>query len=638
MCGISGIWNLNGKRLQHEDLRSFNDTLTHRGPDDSGYFMSTSEAIGMGHRRLSILDLSSDGQQPMSYENGRYHISYNGEIYNFLELKQELEGLGHTFRTKTDTEVVIASFAHWGKDCLQKFNGMWAFAIWDEQKKELFLSRDRFGIKPLYYTFNRQNQFAFASETTAFQKLVGFEKTINSNHLRRSISDHSSIEAFGQTIYNGIFQLKPGHSLSINKEKKIEITQWWKTHEHLPEIPSKYEDQVAEFQRLFRDSCKLRMRSDVSLASALSGGLDSSSVYCTLNDLKKESSQLDRLPPNWQKAFVGIFPGTQVDEQKYAEEVIKYTHGEAQYVPPNYSNLVEDIESSTRQFDGISGTPIICLTNIYQAMRADGITVSLDGHGVDEMMYGYRNSVQKAIFASLGSANSRIQDLKTTYLDLLFDNERVQQEQIMNAVGNDGSVKNFLRRLKRTFQKENSPKLKSHPWLTDQDQWDHPYDQSWNNFGLESIPHDQFHVSELPYNLRDFDRGSMQHSIEIRMPFMDYRLVSYVFALPQESKIGGGFTKRILRDSMKGIMPESIRNRKLKIGLGSPLKEWFNGALNQYLLDTVHSQSFLINEIWNGHAVSDFVETKCKEKSWDDSSSSSFWPILNAHLIMTQNQ
>lgn len=638
MCGISGIWNLNGKRLQQEELRSFNDTLIHRGPDDSGYFMSTTEAIGMGHRRLSILDLSTDGQQPMSYENARYYISYNGEIYNFLELKQELEGLGHSFRTKTDTEVVLASFAQWGKDSLKKFNGMWAFAIWDEQKRELFLSRDRFGIKPLYYSFEKQDQFAFASETIAFQKLVGFKKSINSDNLRRSISDHSSIEAFGKTIFNGIQQLKPGHSLSVNKEKQIEIVQWWKTHENLPEVPNNYEDQVAEFQRLFRDSCKLRMRSDVSLASALSGGLDSSSVYCTLNDLKKESNQLDRLPPNWQKAFVGVFPGTQVDEQKYAEEVIKYTQGDAQFVPPNYSNLIEDIESSTRQFDGISGTPIICLTNIYQAMRSNGITVSLDGHGVDEMLYGYRNSVRKAIYASLGSNNSRTQDLKNTYLDLLFDTEREHQEQIMSMVGNDGLIKNYLRQLKQKIQKASSPKLHSHPWLMKPTEWESPYDHYWENSGLEAIPFDQFHVSELPYNLRDFDRGSMQHSIEIRMPFMDYRLVSYVFALPQESKIGGGYTKKILRDSMKGIMPESIRNRKLKIGLGSPLKEWFNGALNQYLLDTVRSQSFITNEIWDGNIASTSVEKMCREKSWDDSSSSSFWPILNAHLIMNQNQ
>jgi asparagine synthase (glutamine-hydrolysing) len=328
MCGISGIWNLNEQKLSLESLKRFTDTMIHRGPDGSGYNLYLSETLGLGHRRLSILDLTEMGKQPFSYLD-TLHITFNGEIYNFIELRKELSAQGYSFRTESDTEVVLAAYHCFGKDCLMKFNGMWAFAIWDERNNELFVARDRFGVKPLHYCYLPGKLFAFASETIAFKNLDGFKRSFDESHLSLAVQNPNLIEATGRTIFRDLNQLLPGCSIQLKSTSAPVIKKWWDTADHIHTTPAKYEDQVVEFRELFFDACKIRMRSDVPIASALSGGLDSSSVYCTLQYFNNHPSQLERLPARWQKAFVATFPGTDVDERNYAEEVLNYTKGEA---------------------------------------------------------------------------------------------------------------------------------------------------------------------------------------------------------------------------------------------------------------------------------------------------------------------
>jgi asparagine synthase (glutamine-hydrolysing) len=282
MCGITGIWNFDGNDIPKEKLKSFNDSLSHRGPDGDGLYIDSVSHIGLGHRRLSILDLSERGAQPMSYLNGRYQIVYNGEVFNFIELKNELLALGYTFASDTDTEVIIAAYDAWGTSALLKMNGMWAFAIWDMQKKELFIARDRFGIKPLYYNFRPGVSLAFASETIAFDSLDGFKKEFDEKLLSYAVQKPFNLEGYGYTIYKGIYSLLPGHYAVIRSEdKKIHQKRWWNTLDNKIQVPDTYEKRVKLFRDMFINSCNLRLRSDVSIGTALSGGVDSSAVYST---------------------------------------------------------------------------------------------------------------------------------------------------------------------------------------------------------------------------------------------------------------------------------------------------------------------------------------------------------------------
>ncbi|MGZ3861835.1 MAG: asparagine synthase (glutamine-hydrolyzing) [Bacteroidia bacterium] len=653
MCGIAGIWHLDRQPLEKGKLKKFTDSMAHRGPDGSGYHVFEDVMLGLGHRRLSILDLSEAGTQPMSFADERYWITYNGEVYNFLELKSELKKFNYSFKTDSDTEIILAAYHKWGKECLKKFNGMWAFAIYDTQEKKLFLSRDRFGVKPLHYVFIPGKLFAFASETIAFKHLEGFNRTFNNTTLSHSIYSFSSIEPWGYTLFNDVYQLMPGHFIELKQGESLRQKKWWDTFENLPGAPVKYEEQVEKFHELFMDSCKLRMRSDVSIASALSGGVDSSSVYCMLHHMMK-SSKAERIPGDWQKAFVATFPNTAVDERRYAEEVVKFTNGNAKYIVPDYTNLVSDIKKATILFDGIAATPITAVTDIYKAMRNNGITVSLDGHGVDEMIYGYNASAAEAyLSAKLSGDEVYAADLLETCLGMQppENNEAIKNrlnsryqtiKEFEARINAQNPLKKLAKKIfRKTFSQQNAiNSISNVEWLNTRTASSLPFlsDQHYmfgNLSRAELHLANDFHINSIPYNLRDFDRGAMQHSIEIRMPFMDYRLVTYLFSLETKSKIGHGYTKRVLRDSMKGIMPESIRTRKLKIGLGAPMTDWFSNQMAEFITDEISSSKFLESEIWNGPLIKEFALSRIKNKNWTMPECSRFWQVFNAHLLLT---
>lgn len=583
----------------------------------------------------------------METPDGRFAITFNGEVYNFLELRHELSQKGFCFRSDSDTEVILAAYQHWGRDCQLRFNGMWALAIYDRQRKSLFLSRDRFGVKPLHYLFQPGRLFAFASETLAFKHLADYNRRLDERTFQRSLCDFSSLEAYGYTIYRDIYQLLPGHCAELRPGQPFLQERWWDTLEHTVSPAPAYSQQVEEFQQLFESACRLRLRSDVPVASALSGGVDSSAVYCTLHQLMaRQGSQVERLPDNWQTAFVATFPNTKVDERHFAEEVVAHVQGQAHYLSPDYSQLVTDIEATTRLFDGLSGTPLICLTDVYKGMRQNRIIVSLDGHGVDELLFGYRSSVYAAYQRARQNGDPRADQYREIYLEMMFEDERqramarFEQE---TPVSQPSGLRRVLRRARGAvsalLSQPGLPEVRLNPWVQAEKLDRLPFltqdfESRMNRSVDDPINYRNFHYAELPYNLRDFDRGSMQHGIEIRMPFMDYRLVSYLFSLRPESKLGGGYTKRILRDAMKGVMPESIRTRKLKIGLGSPLREWFNGSMSQYLLDEVGSRDFLENPYIKAEQVRKFVEGRTLAKTWTDEECSGFWPILNAHILL----
>jgi len=616
MCGIAGIWHLNSQRVTSEDITVFNDTLKHRGPDDSGIYIDENASLALGHRRLSIFDLSEAGKQPMADASGDLHITYNGEIFNYIELKEELKSKGHRFVSKTDTEVILAAYREWGEDCLLRFNGMWAFAIWNKRTQTLFLSRDRFGIKPLYYIYLTGNLFAFASESVSFAKLNGFKKEIDGKNLSLCLQNAYYLESVGKTIYQNINKLLPGHHLTLKKGSGINIKRWWNTSDHLIEPPGTYTEQVEKFKELLLDSCKLRLRSDVPLGITLSGGLDSSSVYTTVQKLYKER-RFDELnsPKEQPKAFIASFPGTTMDEKKYADEVIKFYNGSATYIYPDESNLSTSIINEIKAEDFIFLTPPV-VHNIYAKIKEHGIKVSMDGHGVDEMLFGYPWMIRDWMMSS-----TSMQALK---LFLMYADMR-------NEGGNQISkaIKESRKILKGYFAK----KAQGNNWLLQHHTFDNVNARELKD-PVNNIAYKSFHSATLPTLFRNWDRASMRHGVEIRMPFMDWRLVSYVFSLPIESKVKGGYSKRIIRDAMKGSLPESIRNRKYKIGINAPMVEWFNGPMSSFILDVVQSSSFLQSPIWNGPLLKDIVLKLTKEKKWTQRDCDNFWPYLNAWILM----
>ena len=657
MCGIAGIWHLDNLKLSRQKLEKFTDSLKHRGPDGSGYYIDTHACLGLGHRRLSILDLSEAGKQPMAFADERYQITYNGEIYNFLELKNELKLKGYTFKTDTDTEVILSAYHCWGKECLFKFNGMWAFAIWDTQDQALFLARDRFGVKPLHYTFVSSELFAFASETIAFKHLEDFNRNVDEMLLKRAILDSQKIEASGYTMYSGIKQLAAGCFIVLEKGKPLIQQRWWNTFDHTQNTKLTFDDQVEKFKDLFEDACKLRLRSDVPLASALSGGVDSSAVYCMINHLMKKNDTKERVPDNWQEAFVATFPGAPNDERKFAEEVIAYTKGKVHYIEPNYKNLVSDIINSTIQFDTITSTPIISVVDVYKAMKQSGITVSMDGHGADELMYGYRASVSEAYFeAVINHDQKNEKDFLDTFTQMFIQEQQEQaskrviqrSKDVINFENRNANkfIRNVRSTVKGFIQRKQLPymqQIKTNSWFNNE-VVDVPLAIKKNHLEFPPLGRAEmrlasdFHIEHIPYNLRDFDRASMQSGIEIRMPFMDYRLVTFLFSLPVQSKLGNGYTKLILREAMKNIMPENIRLRKLKIGLSAPVTHWFNDALGEFVLDQVNSRSFINSTHWNGQVIRKFAEEKTLSKMWTDECALPFWNVLNAHIILSNGK
>lgn len=376
------------------------------------------------------------------------------------------------------------------------------------------------------------------------------------------------------------------------------------------------------------------MRSDVNVGTALSGGLDSSSVYSAIHYLAGSQRDIYRLPKNWQKAFVAVFPDTEQDEGAFAEVVLNRAGGQGIFMDITIEdNLSYRIHESIKKYDIIYSTPLIILDSVYGAMRKNGITVSMDGHGADEMMYGYPyNVIQAYQFARKNKNIDYAIDLLDTYLAMLRPEQRKNQEKLLKNDGFDFMYRQW-NKLKSWPKKHDLevPWFEKNPAFNMQDQ----SNLTPTHLDMaEANLYKTFHFTTLPTILRNLYLGAMHNSVEIRMPFLDYRVVTYLFSLPMQIKIGGGFTKSILREAMKGIVPETIRRRKLKTGFNAPLQSWFRKELKELLLDTVHEKSFKESPYFNGPAIQKFVEKRVAADKWTEGDAFRLWPILNAHLLL----
>ncbi|MEM5871823.1 MAG: asparagine synthase (glutamine-hydrolyzing) [Candidatus Aenigmatarchaeota archaeon] len=576
MCGILGVFS---KDLSSGLILKSLEMIAHRGPDGHGIWQDKDTGICLGHRRLAILDLSEAGKQPMHFVN--LVVTYNGEIYNFLEIRKELEKKGYRFYTQTDTEVLLASFQEWGEGCLRKFNGMWAFAIWDKQRKKLFLSRDRFGKKPLFYAFI-DDKFVFASEMKAiFPFLPEVKPSRDFQWCKNNLFAYESTE---KTLIEGIKRFPAASyaylELDDIPKKELKCLRYWETIEHLTEVPERYEEQVEKFRELFFDACKIRMRSDVSIGTALSGGLDSSATICTMAYVAKNEFH-DRVSADWQHAFIAAFPSTFLDESYYAQKVAEYLQIPATYIPIDPAKGIEKLEKYLYFFEELYLTSPIPMMDLYAAVKAGGITVTLDGHGADELFAGYGKDIFRA-FLDAGVNLKAIKNVINTYKGLRnIDSVQIPKENIdfftywqyvkQAHNGELNVLKSYVKHI-LGFKTENIQEKRL----------------GYFNSYLYEI----FHKTILPTLLRNYDRYSMANGVEIRMPFMDHRLVSYCFSLSWKSKLRNGYTKAIVRDALKDIMPQEVVWRTTKIGFNTPIVDWMKNEWKEFLLDNLYSTDF----------------------------------------------
>lgn len=600
MCGILGHLGEVEPRQFHIAL----ERLIHRGPDGQGIWKDENWPMTLGHRRLAIIDTSDAGAQPMHFND--QVVVFNGEIYNFLEVRELLESKGYRFSTQSDTEVLLAAYDCWGPDCLTRFNGMWALAIWNKRDRSLFLSRDRFGKKPLFYSFQKQ-AFVFGSEMKALMPLM-HDVRISDNFARFS-QNTFTYESTPDCLVQDIIRFPAGSWAIVKTDDvqagRINVVRYWDTLQNLVQIPATYADQVDRFRELFIDACRLRMRSDVPIGTALSGGIDSSAVACTMHHVANNMKS-DAMATDWQRTFAATFPGTSLDEREYAEAVVRHIDAQAVYLPIDPASGMEKLSEYLYLFEELYWTTPIPMIDIYRAVSNDGVKVTIDGHGADELISGYSGFLEsmndcfpnlnyaKHILKAYGIDVPTIQSVYTSYKQLHH--------------GNKGLLK-FLARWLFRNKKE---------------------DLRHGKLGyLNTELNHCFHNGILPTLLRNYDRYSMAASVEIRMPFMDHRLVSYCFSLPWQSKVprSSTYTKAIIRDAIGPWMPEKVSKRRTKIGFSTPIAEWFKGGWKDFIQDTISSRAFSDCEVIDSKAVRNRVE-KAINQSVPDHEADRAWNAL----------
>jgi len=553
MCGIAGIYNLDRKSVDMDVIKKMIKVIKHRGPDDEGYYIS--EHIGLGHARLSIIDLSDSGHQPMGNEDGSVWIVHNGEIYNYKELADELKRAGHHFKSSSDTEVMIHAYEEWGADCVKRFNGMWAFAVWDSRKSQLFLSRDRLGVKPLYYHWDGKC-IAFASEIKALLSLPTISRAYNEDIIRyfldTGILDHSE-----RTFFRDIRALPPAHSLLLNQDG-LQKVRYWQLNISSSKKKMEIGDAAEEFRELLSDAIKIRMRSDVEVGSCLSGGLDSSSIVGLAAKMGIKF-----------KTFSSVYSEKGYEEGQYVDIVANEYKTDKYVITPDPRSLPEEISKIVWFNDGPSTDPSIFSQWSVMRLAHGKLKVLLDGQGGDELLGGYHKYFPYYLNTLLKLGIKKDPLLIKEYLDLcghLYKGKNMLKN-ILYCLSSLGTTKN---------------------------------DQQ-NDLNQEMVR--DICNNRLPWLLHYEDRCSMAFSIESRTPFLDYRLVEYAVNLPFKYKIDHLNTKVILRAALKDILPPQIISRSDKKGYPTPAIRWFRDELRPYLGSIFNSDSFRKREIFKAYAV-----------------------------------
>jgi len=555
------------------------DAIAHRGPDGEGYWINTDGTAGLGHRRLAIIDLTKNAAQPMLLSAGvspysrkeeRYSITFNGEIYNYLELREELYKKGYRFHSQSDTEIILAAFDHWKKDCLLHFDGMFSFAIWDDVEKTLFAARDRFGEKPFYY-YEDKDQFLFASEMKALWA-AGVEKKTDEKMLLNFITLGyvQNVTNKAQTFFENIYALPPAHFLEISLPKlKIGVHAYWDIDKENT-IDISPTAAINKFTDLFTRSVKRRLRSDVTVGTSLSGGLDSSAIAATIHQLHK-SNQL--------QTFSAVFPGFEKDESRHIETVVKKFKLQNFQTTPTAEGLIQDFKKLCYyQEEPFGSSSIYAQFKVFELAKQHGVKVLLDGQGADETQAGYNKYIQWYFQQLL----SRYKLLTMRKEVSLFHSKKIPfqwglKNYLAAFLPTHASIHLERDEYKRAiYQRDINPdlimSLRGREW----EGIHKPIIKKLND-----ILYFNTFTMGMQELLRFADRNSMAHGVEVRLPYLNHELVEFIFSLPAHFKIHQGWTKWLLRNSMSKTLPNEIAWRSDKVGYEPPQHQWMESNLLQ---------------------------------------------------------
>ena len=601
MCGIAALYEPGAPAWLPDVTRAMTRAVRHRGPDGEGFafFRADSAAtvvisdetpagvagareapagsvLGLGHRRLSIIDLSIAGHQPMPDGDHRCWIVFNGEIYNYVELRTELAAGGHRFVSGSDTEVILAAWHAWGEACLARFNGMFAFALFDCRTGRLFAARDRFGVKPLYFWRTPTGGFALASEIKQFTAHPEWRARLNGqpayDFLNWGISDHTC-----ETFFAGVEQLRGGEFLSAPLATLASARpQRWYALEPAP-FAGDFAAASARFRELLDDSVRLRLRADVPVGSCLSGGLDSSSIVCTMR------AQLGALAPELQNTFSAYSDVARFDERTYIEEVAAATGAERHYVVPSPDVLLSEFDQLTwHQDEPFGSTSIFAQWCVFRLARQNGVVVMLDGQGADEALGGYHGYFGPRLAGLLRQGRWGAFWREAAAVRALHGQTPLMQAKLLANELLSPRLTDQLRRLVgRTVRAPEFLDLAKLGAIARS-----PHDNAIDlREPVRSLGHAQLTALNLPMLLHWEDRDSMAHGVEARLPFLDYRLVEFCLGLPEAFKLSEGWTKRVLREGQRGRLPERVRLRRDKLGFATAEETWMRGERREVFLE-----------------------------------------------------
>jgi asparagine synthase (glutamine-hydrolysing) len=597
MCGIAGILHCGAAPIRAGTVAGMMRAQAHRGPDGEGFLFDDGETlswgafdgarssaparpaagrgprVALGHRRLAIIDLSRAGWQPMADPSRRYWITYNGELYNYIELRRVLEARGHSFRTQTDTEVVLAAFAEWGRDCLGRFNGMWAFAIWDAKERSLFCSRDRFGIKPFYYVWDGE-RFFFASEIKGLLAHPDTPRALNERAVVDYLLGGSVDHLPGETFFAGIHSLLPAHSLTVS-DGVLRQERYWDVDASARKRPMTPQ-LVEECRELLVDAVRLHTRSDVPVGVTLSGGIDSATLTCLLD---REVLRSDF------HAFSALFPGGRADESRYARDVAASSgHIKLHVDTPTSEELIRDLPRLLwSQDEPFGDTSIYAHYRLMRMASGAGVKVILTGQGADEVFAGYGSYFHAYLGQLLASAQlGKLWREIGSRARLLGTSRR--------ALAAAAVYHTLPSRLRTRVQTQTLFRRAS--WVrpgvkraATRERFDPP-GRGWTRF--DWYLYESMYKWSIPHLVHHDDRNSMAFSVESRVPYLDYRLVNFLFATEDEAKIEDGRLKTLLREAGRGIIPASVTERTDKIGFYTPMDSWLSNSRG-LILDAINT-------------------------------------------------
>lgn len=570
MCGIAGIFATSQQTTIHDDaLWAMAKKIIHRGPDAQDIW--SAEGIGLAHTRLSIIDLDVRSNQPLMDPDTGNVIVFNGEIYNYIEIRQELISAGYHFRTQSDTEVILKAYDHWGVNCLNKFNGMWAFAIYSAKERKLFAARDRFGIKPFIYGINKAGDLVFASEAKAIVPLHSEFKAPNYPFLFDFV-ESDFFACYKETFYKGLFNLLPGHYFIIEHGEQPRQIRFWNWLPSQRDVIKSDKDIAEEFETILQDSIRLRFRSDVPVGACLSGGLDSPTVVGMAT--KIFSKQV--------KTFSCIYPDLpNFDESQYIKQIVTKFKTDPHYIVPTYDDLIATMYSSTYEQDGPTGGPSILSQRAVMSLASSKVKVLLDGQGADEAFGGYHGYYIYSLLA-------RVRELRKSPNALKWLTYLLQTRQIKKRVGSLPT--NF----KNLWLNANNP-INFAAKKIEQTQLHHLAPDTEDHLNTILLEHVFTNLTNL---LHYEDRNSMTFSIESRLPYLDYRLIEFAFALPHSYKIRGKLTKWLIYQTSKKLLPKTVLKRKDKMGFTTPGHHWLQQGDNlKYLSQYMHPNNEIFNNV-----------------------------------------